>query len=149
MPGGSVLGVPREIIAAVGVGAAAAACCQLLSGCLLLSHSVAALDEIRKMRAIMGLMGRDDGLSPRRARQQAAANSGVSGCCLQLSQEIPLSSIVGRLDHFAVDSVNQLLFLACLGANCVLVIDMFAGTVVKQLYGDRPRMLHPQVLASS
>jgi hypothetical protein len=93
--------------------------------------------------------------------------------CLKLSQIIPLfiphppngdtsgedpvkmTPVMGRLDHFTVDSTNHRLFLACLGADCVLVIDTFAGKVVAVLNGrqktsdvpgsQEPGLSHPQV----
>ena len=63
--------------------------------------------------------------------------------CLTLVQEIPLllpddqrglrAFAEGRIDHFACDPAHKLLFVACLGEDCVLIIDAFAGRVVRIL----------------
>lgn len=83
--------------------------------------------------------------------EPAAAVDGTDdekGCPnFQLAQEIPIDwagdgdspqtdrrgAIRGRLDHMAVDSSRQLLYLACLGADCVAVVDCFAGVVVQNI----------------
>jgi len=62
---------------------------------------------------------------------------------LTLVQEIPMllppddssarRGAEGRIDHFACDSARKLLFVACLGEDCVLVVDCFAGRVVRKL----------------
>jgi len=58
-----------------------------------------------------------------------------------LVQEIPLfvpgerdSSPRGRVDHLSCDPNRKLLFVACLGEDCVLVVDAFAGRVVHSLH---------------
>jgi hypothetical protein len=61
--------------------------------------------------------------------------------CLRLVQEIPLGDIGGRLDHFSFDRERKLLFLACLAENVVLVVDAFAGKVLRRLSQN---MEHPQ-----
>lgn len=50
-------------------------------------------------------------------------------------QEIPLTGVEGRLDHFAVDHARKLLYLSALGADKVLVIDMFRGRLVGEIVG--------------
>ena len=64
-------------------------------------------------------------------------------CCLKLTQEIPLllagqgkpfrAFAEGRIDHFACDAKRKLLFVACLGHDCVLVVDAFTGKVITML----------------
>ena len=78
-------------------------------------------------------------------RESARALSDSTTCScwlLRRSQEILLpSNINGRLDHFAFDAANQILYLACLGSNAVLEIDTFAGVVLRKwgVYPHAPR----------
>ena len=80
------------------------------------------------------------------------ANEAVSPP-LQLVQEIPLwvrrkqhpsgqSFVEGRVDHFSCDPSRKLLFVACLGEDCVLVVDAFAGTVVHEIRTPANLMAH-------
>ena len=52
---------------------------------------------------------------------------------LMLAQTIPLSGVEGRIDHLALDSANQRLFLAALGNDTVEVIDLKAGKRVQTI----------------
>jgi DNA-binding beta-propeller fold protein YncE len=49
---------------------------------------------------------------------------------LELQQEIPVPSVMGRLDHMSSDSKRRLLFISALGNNSAEVIDTFGGRVV-------------------
>jgi hypothetical protein len=117
------------------------------------------LEEIKELRKDTSSMLQEmlSRLAAAPDSQQGSADAvALEGWCLKQSQEIPLVDhappqvkldpealerhdskfpILGRLDHFAVDTSNHLLFLACLGSNCVLVIDTFAGKVVDTLAG--------------
>ena len=54
----------------------------------------------------------------------------VSGFCadssapLKLITSIPLSGIAGRIDHFAIDLQHQTAFVAALGSNTVVAVDI-------------------------
>jgi DNA-binding beta-propeller fold protein YncE len=54
---------------------------------------------------------------------------------LQLETELPLGSVVGRIDHLAIDLARQRLFVAELGNNSVDVIDLRAAKPLKRLTG--------------
>jgi DNA-binding beta-propeller fold protein YncE len=54
---------------------------------------------------------------------------------LVLEAKIPLGSVVGRIDHLAVDLDRQRLFVAELGNGSVGVVDLKAGTVVHRSAG--------------
>ena len=54
---------------------------------------------------------------------------------LTLVQTIRLSDVRGRIDHLAVDSDGERLFVAALGNNTVEVIDLRAGTRVARITG--------------
>ncbi len=47
---------------------------------------------------------------------------------LRLVQTIPLPGVEGRIDHFAVDTKGQRLFVSALGNNTLEVLDLRAGT---------------------
>lgn len=51
----------------------------------------------------------------------------------------PSRSLVGRLEHAACDSQQKLLFVSCLGDDCVSVVDLHRGTLVGELPAERPR----------
>jgi hypothetical protein len=51
-----------------------------------------------------------------------AAQSGDAG--FQLKQTIPLPGVEGRIDHFALDSAGDRLFVCALGNNTVEVLDL-------------------------
>src|SRR3954451_23208744 len=48
---------------------------------------------------------------------------------------IDLPHVDGRIDHLAVDTVRQRLYVAALGHNTVEVLDLAAGTHLKSLPG--------------
>ncbi len=52
---------------------------------------------------------------------------------LVLVQKIPLKSVVGNLDHLAVDARGVRLFVANKANNTLDVVDLKAGTLVKQI----------------
>jgi DNA-binding beta-propeller fold protein YncE len=52
---------------------------------------------------------------------------------LELVQTIPLQGVAGRYDHLAVDTKGQRLFIANLSNNSFDVVDLKAGTLVKQI----------------
>jgi len=54
---------------------------------------------------------------------------------LRLVQTISLPDIQGRIDHFALDSDGQRLFMSALGNNSVEVIDLKAGKAVQTIRG--------------
>jgi YVTN family beta-propeller protein len=54
---------------------------------------------------------------------------------LTLVQSIPLPVVEGRIDHFALDTKDQRLYVAALGNNTVEVIDLAAGKVIHQITG--------------
>jgi len=56
---------------------------------------------------------------------------------LTLMQTIPLKGEAGNLDHVVVDSKNQRLFLANKANNTLDVVDLKAGTLVKQIEGQQ------------
>ena len=56
---------------------------------------------------------------------------------LNLVGTIDLPRVEGRIDHLAIDSVTQRLFVAALGNNTVEVLDLGSGTHVKSLPGFR------------
>ena len=56
---------------------------------------------------------------------------------LTLEAKIPLGAVRGRIDHMAVDTDRQLLFIAELGNDSVGIVDLKAGTVARRLSGLR------------
>jgi len=54
---------------------------------------------------------------------------------LQLEAKIPLGNVSGRIDHFAYDPQQHLLFVAELGNNSVGIADLEAGKVAGRLSG--------------
>ena len=54
---------------------------------------------------------------------------------LTLEAKIPLGAVRGRIDHMAVDTDHQLLFVAELGNDSVGIVDLEAGTIVRRLSG--------------
>jgi len=63
------------------------------------------------------------------------ARTGVGGEPLKQVQTIPLPGVEGRIDHMAIDSDGQRLFVAALGNNTVEVIDLGAGKRIDSLKG--------------
>jgi DNA-binding beta-propeller fold protein YncE len=56
---------------------------------------------------------------------------------LELVQTIPLKGAAGRLDHLAIDTRENRLFIANLSNNSLDIIDLKAGKLVKQVPGQR------------
>ena len=54
---------------------------------------------------------------------------------LNLTQTFSLPGVVGRFDHFALDTAGQRLFVAALGNNSLEVIDLAAGKRVQSVAG--------------
>ena len=59
---------------------------------------------------------------------------------LKLVGTIPLPNIDGRIDHFSVDLQHQTVFVAALGANAVVSVDLAHGKVL----GSIPGLKEPQ-----
>ena len=64
---------------------------------------------------------------------------------LRMVRAIELPRVEGRIDHLAVDSTGEKLFVAALGNNTVEVLDVRNGTHLKSLPGFR----EPQGIASA
>ena len=62
---------------------------------------------------------------------------------LRLVKTIALAGVEGRMDHMALDSTGQRLFMVALGNNTVEVLDLRAGRRVRTLTG----FSEPQVQA--
>ena len=60
---------------------------------------------------------------------------GASGamCSLRLLQSVQLKGLSGRLDHMAVDTKANRLFLAALANNSLIVVDLVSGTVFRSI----------------
>jgi DNA-binding beta-propeller fold protein YncE len=59
---------------------------------------------------------------------------------LRIVQAIPLPNVVGRIDHFTVDTKRKWVIGSALGNNTVEIVDAFAGRVVKTISGlDEPQ----------
>lgn len=65
----------------------------------------------------------------------AAATSNAQSPQLKLKQAILLPGVEGRIDHFAVDSSGQRLFICALGNNSLEVIDLRNGERVHSITG--------------
>lgn len=63
----------------------------------------------------------------------AASTSGDSALTLQA--QIALGAVRGRIDHLAIDSGRERLFIAELGNGSVAVVDLRAQTIVRRLMG--------------
>jgi len=64
-----------------------------------------------------------------------AATSFAHGQSLELVATIPMPSVKGRIDHFAVDAKGQRLFVAALGNDTVEVLDIARNRHEKSLAG--------------
>jgi DNA-binding beta-propeller fold protein YncE len=59
---------------------------------------------------------------------------------LRLIQEIPLSGVQGRIDHFTVDGERERLIFSALANSTVEIVSLFAGKVVHTITGlDQPQ----------
>jgi len=54
---------------------------------------------------------------------------------LRIVQAIPLPSVIGRIDHFSVDTKRKWVIGSALGNNTVEIVDAFAGRVVRTIPG--------------
>ena len=61
--------------------------------------------------------------------------SGSQKVPLRMVQEIPLSNVQGRIDHFSFDAKRKRVILAALGNNTVEVVDTFAGRKIRSITG--------------
>ncbi len=66
----------------------------------------------------------------------AAGGLAADDAALVLVQTIPLKGVDGKLDHLAVDAKGQRLFVANKPNNTLDVVDLKAGTLVKQIAGQ-------------
>jgi DNA-binding beta-propeller fold protein YncE len=66
-----------------------------------------------------------------------ALQPGGTSAPLQFLRAIELPRVEGRIDHLALDSTGQKLFVAALGNNTVEVVDVKGGTHVRSLPGFR------------
>ena len=64
-----------------------------------------------------------------------AAVSAQETVAIQLKRTIPLSGVVGRIDHFAFDPVGDRLFVCALGNNTVEVVDLGKGERSRSITG--------------
>jgi hypothetical protein len=55
---------------------------------------------------------------------------------LQLIQKISLTGVRGRIDHMAVDTKTNRLFIAALGNNTVEAVDLKDGSLIKSIKGN-------------
>jgi DNA-binding beta-propeller fold protein YncE len=69
-------------------------------------------------------------LSPTMAEAQQASNAPLA-----LERKIPLGEVRGRIDHLAIDTKRQRLFIAELGNNSLGVVDLAAGKVLRRIGG--------------
>src|SRR3954451_9876870 len=59
----------------------------------------------------------------------------VAEALLALERKIPLGEVRGRIDHLAIDTKRQRLFIAELGNNSLGVVDLAAGKVLRRIGG--------------
>src|SRR5260370_18364021 len=64
---------------------------------------------------------------------------------LELVQTIPLKGAPGRLDHLALDTKDNRLFIANLSNNSLAIVDLKAGKLVAQVPGQRKIQGAPHV----
>jgi len=69
-------------------------------------------------------------LSPTMAGAQQTSNAPLA-----LERKIPLGEVRGRIDHLAIDTKRQRLFIAELGNNSLGVVDLAAGKVLRRIGG--------------
>jgi YVTN family beta-propeller protein len=60
---------------------------------------------------------------------------GQNSVPLRLIQTIPMPNVSGRIDHLALDSEHQRLYVAALGNNTLEVIDLRTGKVIQTVTG--------------
>jgi DNA-binding beta-propeller fold protein YncE len=65
----------------------------------------------------------------------AIAEAQTADAPLVLEGKIPLGEVSGRIDHLAIDSKRQRLFVAELGNNSLGVVDLVAGKVLLRVAG--------------
>jgi len=69
-------------------------------------------------------------LSPTMAEAQQTSNAPLA-----LERKIPLGEVRGRIDHLAIDTKRQRLFIAELGNNSLGVVDLAAGKALRRIGG--------------
>jgi len=69
-------------------------------------------------------------LSPTVAEAQQTSNAPLA-----LERKIPLGEVRGRIDHLAIDTKRQRLFIAELGNNSLGVVDLAAGKALRRIGG--------------
>src|SRR5690348_12298991 len=65
------------------------------------------------------------------------ASSLTAGEPLVRTATIPLKGVAGKLDHLAVDSKNQRLFVANKPNNTLDIVDLKGGSLIKQIPDQR------------
>ena len=63
------------------------------------------------------------------------AEAQTAGVPLVLEGKIPLGEVSGRIDHLAIDTKRQRLFVAELGNDSLGVVDLAAGKVLRRIAG--------------
>ena len=63
------------------------------------------------------------------------ATIGETPSPLRLVQTIELPGVEGRIDHMALDRLGRRLFVAALGSNAVVVVDVKAGRTIRSVTG--------------
>lgn len=89
--------------------------------CLSAAHGISERTHMKYIFVIFGLL--------------ISVASAEEAMPLTLVQTIPMPGVEGRIDHFALDAMDQRLYVAALGNNTVEVIDLAAGKVIHQITG--------------
>ena len=63
----------------------------------------------------------------------AAGEAQTVGAPLVLEAKIPLGEVSGRIDHLAIDTKRQRLFVAEFGNNSLGVVDLAGGKVLRRI----------------
>ncbi len=61
--------------------------------------------------------------------------NGGQGCVLQLQKSVALPNISGLIDHMALDTLGQRLFVAAPSNGSIAIVDLASGQFVKSLVG--------------
>src|SRR5262249_1639124 len=93
---------------------------------------VANFDFIRERREGPTLIASNGPVSEERIRRKMTADGGPQGDqgSLELEKRVPLGTVLGRIDHLAVDLVRKRLFIAELENNSVSVVDLGNGSLL-------------------
>src|SRR5260370_1426890 len=95
-----------------------------------LSVSGRAVERVTMLAAVMGIA-------------LSMASWAADPAPLVLEAKIPLGAVAGRIDHFAFDADQQILFVAELGNNTVGIVDLKERKVLRRL----PQLIEPQRLS--